>query len=132
MIARLVEPFALEAQLVREAREITWRHLIRHERDQGLQQRDAIGQGQLVRTIHEPAQLGVIQVFRLFARCHSTSEVRAERWAAGFIPGWMPDDGTFGGSLRALDSHPAHSAIQNVAMFVAWLARSVPVAGAAR
>ena len=69
---RFVKPLTLELDLGDEAFELTRAELIRDRRNQSLHQRDTLGQGELVRIIHELAQHGMI-IHHFTARRHRVS-----------------------------------------------------------
>src|SRR5687768_2905254 len=66
----LMKPLALELDLGDESLVLARAELIRDRRNQSLHQRDALGQRQLVRIIHQLAKDGMIHPVGLAARRH--------------------------------------------------------------
>jgi hypothetical protein len=67
---RLVEAVTLQSKLVDEGGELLWCLLVCNGRNQPLDQRHTLGEGETVRVIDQSAELGVIHPIGTAARGH--------------------------------------------------------------
>src|SRR6187551_2838541 len=73
MRLRLVEALALETDRVDESLVLGIRELVRNGRHQAFDQRDALGEGELVDGSHQLPQSRMIHPLGFLARCHLSS-----------------------------------------------------------